>query len=140
MESDAIIIYEIACGGIRRQLCGHNQPIQALAYSSDGSKLLSTSNDATGLVWELAPTRSAPSAALSDDDLNKRWDRLLSSDSAAAFQALGDLAATPDKAISLLQKKLTPTFDYSPVAVDLIIFDLDSKVFAVRESEADKLG
>jgi WD40 repeat protein len=55
---DVIHAWEVATLRERYQLRGHRGPIVSLALSADGTRLLSTSNDGTALVWDVSGRRS----------------------------------------------------------------------------------
>jgi WD40 repeat protein len=48
-----IFLHEPATGKVVRELRGHLDSVQALAFSADGQKLLSGSDDGTALIWDL---------------------------------------------------------------------------------------
>ncbi len=49
----AIVVYDVASGQLKQTLLGHAAPITALAFSADGSRLISGSEDKTARVWDL---------------------------------------------------------------------------------------
>lgn len=53
----AIVIRDVATGQAAKSLTGHEGPITALAWSGDGSKLVSGSADKTARVWNIAENK-----------------------------------------------------------------------------------
>ncbi|HEX4592410.1 MAG TPA: WD40 repeat domain-containing protein, partial [Gemmataceae bacterium] len=50
----AITVYETATGKVRHHFTGHRNEVIALAFTHDGRRLVSTSSDLTGLVWDVS--------------------------------------------------------------------------------------
>jgi WD40 repeat protein len=53
----AVTVYDAKSGAVRRRLRGHANQVFQLAFTPDGSRLVSVSWDGTGLVWDLSPPR-----------------------------------------------------------------------------------
>jgi hypothetical protein len=105
-----IICFEMATGKPRRTLTGHRGYIGGLAFSADGRRLVSGSNDGTALVWDVSlATAPAPRAKpLTDAQVTKLWDALDGDDAKAAFAAMTELAGVPDQATDLLRRHVKP--------------------------------
>ena len=52
-QDHAIELWELATGQLRHQFRGHLAPIRSVAFSSDGRTLVSGSEDASVLVWDV---------------------------------------------------------------------------------------
>jgi WD40 repeat protein len=52
--TDSICLYQLPNLELERELEGHDGLVTALAYTNDGQYLLSTSEDGTVRVWEVA--------------------------------------------------------------------------------------
>ncbi len=52
-----IRIYDLATGELQQLLAGHTGKIVALAFASDGTRLLSGSQDRTAILWDVAGAR-----------------------------------------------------------------------------------
>jgi RNA polymerase sigma factor (sigma-70 family) len=137
-ESDyAITVYETASGAIRRQLRGHRNLVSQLAFTPDGQRLVSASRDGTGLVWDVAPPR--PEAAISETDRRRCWDALAAADDAAAYRAVGELAADPIGIVAFIKANLKPTRAPSDAEIDRLIERLDAAGFAERDAASKEL-
>jgi WD40 repeat protein len=135
-----ITLFEVATGQVRRQLAGHRDHVMTLAFTPDGRRLLSTSSDRTGLVWDVRLAAGAKPAAGSVDDL---WETLADTKAERAFQALARLAAEPDRAVALVRARLKPARVPLDAELDRLVVELDSAQFAVRQkaaAELDRLG
>jgi WD40 repeat protein len=53
-QKGLIDIWDVASGRLRFQLAGHSHSIQCLAFSPDGTRLVSSSVDQTAKLWDMA--------------------------------------------------------------------------------------
>jgi hypothetical protein len=135
-------VYETATGGIRRRLAGHRGPVPQVQFTPDGTRLISVSDDGTGLVWDVSPPRPATALALSDADRLKRWTALLALDAEAAHRAMGELTADP-AGVAFLKAHLKHTPAPTDADLDRLVAKLGATAFADREAAArdlDALG
>ena len=138
-----IVAFEVATGHPRRTLTGHQGYVPVLTVSADGRRLLSGGRDGIAMVWDTtlagaAPARTKP---LTEADAEKLWDVAGRSDAGAAFTALCELAASPERAIDVLRKHVKPApAAPSDAVLDLIFTDLGSEEFATRESGVKELA
>jgi WD40 repeat protein len=132
---NAITVYETAGGGIRRRLVGHRGPVGQVAFTPDGSRLVSVSEDGTGLVWDMTPPRPAGPVA----DREKAWAALLAADAVAAHRAMGELAAAPAGTVAFLKAHLKPTPAPTDADLDRLLAGLAAPAFADREAAARDL-
>jgi hypothetical protein len=144
VESDrSLTVYETASGAIRRRLVGHRDTVGQLAFTPDGTRLISVSHDGTGLVWDMVPPRPTARGALSNADRQKRWAALLSADAEAAHRAMGELAADPPGSVDFLKAHLKSTPVPSDADLDRLLAGLGATAFADREAasrDLDALG
>jgi WD40 repeat protein len=96
-----IHVCELATGGIRFQVAGHHDQVTDLALAARGRRLVSTSRDASALVWDVSLSPTVPAEAL-----EQAWEDLAGADAAKAYKALTGLAATPERSIPLLAQRL----------------------------------
>jgi RNA polymerase sigma factor (sigma-70 family) len=120
---------------------GHARDTLALAFSPDGSRLVSSSYDTTLLVWDVAgvlarqPRRNAPA----DAALSAAWVDLASRDAARVGRAMGTLIDSPRRTVALLRKHLSPTTAADPRRIARHVAELDSDDFATRERASREL-
>lgn len=134
-----IQLLETSTGRERRRLAGHRGPITALDFSADGRRLLSGCSDTTALVWDLGSARGPATAA----EVEALWADLAGEDAARAYQAILQLAAAPNIAITFLRKHIPPAPAVEAKRLAHLIADLDSDDFTTREKamgELQKLG
>jgi WD40 repeat protein len=137
-----IVAFEMATGKPRRTLSGHTGFVGALALAPDGRRLLSGSNDASALLWDTtlagaAKPRKEPLTAGAADGL---WAALAGADARAAFAALADLAAAPDRAVALARRELKPVAAPTDAELDRAFADLDGEDFATRQKASRRLA
>jgi hypothetical protein len=136
-SDNAVSLWEVATGGKRAEFAGHAGTVHALAFAPDGRRLASGSDDTTILVWDLAGPAAGPLSAAALDAL---WADL-AEDSARAHRAIRALAATPEKSVPLLRKRLpraaAPTAETRKQFARLLT-NLDSDDFATRR-KADSM-
>jgi hypothetical protein len=137
---------DVATGRERHRLEGHRHHVVSLAFSADGKRLLSGSQDTTALVWDvsrLAKEEPHAGGPLSSEKLEALWAALGSGDAAKAYQAEAPLTTAPKDTVAFLKGRLQATPEPSPEGVPALIADLDADDFAVREKaagELEKLG
>jgi WD40 repeat protein len=120
-------------------------PTRALAFSPNGKALAAGMSDTTALVWDLSafiPRDTSPEKP-SEKTLEGLWSALGSDDAGRAYAAVWALAAVPEQAVALLQKRLRPDDGATVRRARQLIAGLDSSEFAVREAasrELERLG
>jgi WD40 repeat protein len=121
-------------------LPGDGQAVRTLAFSPDGKTLLSGGDGGALLAWDVAAaTRRAPPARrLTAEERNKLLDALAGADAAAAYQALGRLAAEPE-AVSAAAR-LEPASAADRRRLERLIEQLDDDEYAAREKASAALA
>jgi hypothetical protein len=129
----------VATGQPRRVFRGHEGEVWCLAFAPDGTRLASGGGDMTALVWDLTAGRR-PGRPLSADERDRLWTDLCGEDAAAAGRAVWDLVAAGDQAVSLLKDRVQPVRPAPAERVAVLVADLDSERFDVRERAAAELA
>jgi WD40 repeat protein len=52
-EDGSVQLWETVSGRKRRTFTGHGQPIRSMAFSADGRRLATGSDDTTVLIWDM---------------------------------------------------------------------------------------
>src|SRR5262249_45761649 len=133
---------------------GHEADVTAVAFSPDGQRLASGSEDSTALVWDVTGLaggqtdgegpigRQGHGVRVNPAELNASSRSLASKDAREAYQALRTLASVPDQAVPFLAGRLLLKKPDSQQVARLLA-DLDSDTFRVRSQatkELEKLG
>jgi hypothetical protein len=135
-----IRLWEVVTGQEFRQLAGHQGRAFGMAFSADGSLLVTGNEDTTALVWDVTGRRTKRAVGpLDAASLAERWKDLGSEDAARGQCAVGTLAAHPRQAVSFLATHLTPVRAADPKKVASLIADLGSATFKVREQAHTEL-
>jgi WD40 repeat protein len=123
-----------------RRLTGFTSNITTLAFSPDGTRLVTGLEDSTLLIWDVADVVAARTAAgLTDAEAARAWTDL-GADARKAFVARAALADSPDKALMLLKKHLAPAAPPDAQRVQQLLAALDSEVFKVRETAQQEIS
>jgi hypothetical protein len=133
-------LFETRTGSPRGQLIGHQGPVEALAFSPDGSRLATGSTDGTALIWDLyAGFRGPPGDPLSREQIAALWEQMNNPGGAIAFAAMEQLARRPADAVALVRERLRPVVTAPAERTTPLVRDLDSPQFAVRDKATHEL-
>ncbi len=144
-ESEPIRLWETATGKERLRLSGYRGWMDHLAFSPDGSKLVSVSSDRNALVWQIfGPALGRRPNDLTEPQLQNLWADLACEDGQVAFRAVRTLtAAAPGPVVNFLRRQEKDILRLDHRRVVRWIEELDSDEFAVREkatAELEKRG
>jgi RNA polymerase sigma factor (sigma-70 family) len=141
-EKPAIHLWDVLAGREVGRLEGHHGGVVSLLFGADGKHLFSGGSDTTVLTWDLTrltQRQPARATALRARDLEVLWNDLASSDAARAFAAIGKLCASPDQAISLLDRRVRPAASPEGERLASLVADLQSSRFEVRRQAQSEL-
>jgi RNA polymerase sigma factor (sigma-70 family) len=132
-----IVVWEVATGRERCGFEGHKGSVSALAFTRDGRRLCSASQDTTLLVWDMT---GGTGQRLAAGELEARWTDLASDEADRAHRALWALALASEQAVPFLQERLKPVVAVDSEKVAARIRALDSTQFAERKRAAEELA
>jgi WD40 repeat protein len=138
-----IRFWDVVTGAQIGRLEGHEADVSALAFSPDGSRLVSTLGDSTVLVWDvsfLAGAVRRKETRLDGITLASAWTKLAGADAKEAYRATWTLAEAPQQTLPFLKEHLNPVKAIDPQRIRQWIADLDSNDFTVREAAVRQLS
>ena len=135
-------MWEVVSGRERDRFTGHAGFAMGLAYSPDGTLLVTGGTDRTALVWDVSGLRTADQkkADFTREDVDRFWADLADADAGKAFGAMKVLRANSTPAVSLLKERLRPVAASDPKKIARLIADLDQEDFTARESATKQLS
>ena len=142
VEGLAIVLREVATGGMRKTLKGHQEEITGAVFDPKGRSLISVSWDNTALVWDLTGhirNGSFQPSSLSPQQAEALWADLAGADTAKAYQSIWTLMTAPDATVALMQKRLRPIPAVNSQHIDDLIAALDDHHYAARRNASQEL-
>lgn len=123
------------------ELDGHAEAVLFLAFAGGGKQLVSASKQRIHVRDVSRHVKDGPlrPEQISPKLLDEVWDDLASPDEAKAVRTLRSLAALPELAVPLLEKRLAPVSPATLRRITGLIADLDSEQFDVREQASSAL-
>jgi len=126
-----------------RPLAGHEGNVTCLAFSPDGKFLATGGADQVVIVWRVDHFFSRTDIPEPSDTLENLWARLEDPDARQAYQAIAQLAFTPEETLAFLGKRLRPVPRIDDKIIIAHLHRLGSENFAVRQranAALEKLG
>jgi RNA polymerase sigma factor (sigma-70 family) len=135
-ELENVGVWDVLTGQFAHTFGGHRCWTTALAFTPDGRRLVSASEDSTAVVWDMSAVKGQRPRAPDGPSL---WEGLKSADRLQAYAAFWHLRQAPRRAVPLLGKHLRPVPPVDRARVEQLLKDLDSPHFAVREKATEEL-
>jgi WD40 repeat protein len=133
-ELEKVRLWEIATRRDVHTFNGHRSWTTSVAFTPNGKALLSGSEDATAVIWDMTPF-----AADKVENHDTLWADMKDADRLKAYGAFCRLKRTPNETVALLEKRLVPVRPVTSERLDALIRDLGSPRFAVREQASRDL-
>lgn len=143
-DAAGVRLWELAGGKQRHHFTGHRHQIESLVFSSDGTRLASSSIEAPAYVWDVYGKHGqAPPESWTDDERQRLWQALAGPNAQAAFAAIRRLVRNPGPAVALLRERCRPAEAVDGKRLRQWLQELDSDDFNVRaaaSAELERLG
>ncbi len=134
-DHGTLTLVETATGG-DRAVFQHRGVVLSANFSTDGTKVVSTSAEAPVYVWNLLGDTSRWDAAKVDTI----WAALSSPDAKAAFAAIRELRMNPNEAVAFLAARMKLPAVPTNAAVAKLLKGLDAFDFKERERSQRELA
>jgi WD40 repeat protein len=95
INDQTVRVWDLTTGREQRRFEGHRGAVNAVVFTPDGRSVVSGSEDATALVWDISGLKdnSKTDELLTPESLQARWDELAGNDARAAYRAAWALSA-----------------------------------------------
>ncbi len=89
INDQTVRVWDLTTGRELRRFEGHCGTVNAVVFTPDGRSVVSGSEDATALVWDVSDLKdnSKTDEPLTPESLQARWDELAGNDARAAYRA-----------------------------------------------------
>jgi RNA polymerase sigma factor (sigma-70 family) len=135
-----ILLWDARTGKPLATLPGHGKQLNRLAFSPDGRRLVSTSQDGTALVWDIEAAIGHRIVSILDPiRQTELWADLAGGDGLGAH-AIDCLQANPTAALTILKAQLRPAVAMPAERVAPLLAGLDDSAFAAREKAQRELA
>lgn len=139
-SSTGIWLFETASGREIKKLDGHDAWVVALSFTPDGQRLVSASEDQTGLVWDVSfQSVAGKPGNTTAKDLLQAWERLNGGDPRPGYAGVAALMASPAESLKILREKLRHAAMPTEKELNTIFERLGAAEFADREKAQAEL-
>src|SRR5262249_7840353 len=113
---------------------GHLARITDMAFTPDGTRLVSICADGTGLVWDVAALTSKLRPKAPDSwKVEPLWEALADTDAEKAGQAIESMVRAPASSVGAIAGRLSPVQGVDPDPVRKLVAELDSSTYVERD-------
>jgi len=139
----SVRLIELATGKERAVFQGHTGEVRAVALARDGCSLVSASQDATVLVWDLTGSLGRSGSTLprlGTVEAESLWRDLGDEDAARGYQAMRALQCCPREAVVWLKGRLAARPAADLERLGQLLTGLDDDSFEVRQQASAELA
>lgn len=131
-QDHAVEVWDVQRDALLTPFPGHDDEITDLTFSRDGRSIITSSRDSTILIWDLAG-RAKPPQQKDLPNVENPWLSLGQPQPSLAYSVMRSLFATPQEAVAVCAKHLTPASPLDAKKLAASLKDLDDPAFKVRQ-------
>jgi WD40 repeat protein len=130
-----------AAGKYRHRFVGHSEAVNALTFSEDGRRLVSTSDDRTAIVWDLGKIPEPPTVAAPAKDvlMQQAWTWLAQRTGGDSGKAMEVFHSKPKEALAHFRKHIAPAKPVRTEDAERWLLQLTSSDYAIRTNAMKSL-
>jgi WD40 repeat protein len=143
-KTGQVLLWDVYSDGVAApavEVVGHLDRVRSFAFSPNGKRLATGSDDQTALLWDvesLVARLRPPQVKRRASEIEKAWDEL-GGEPTRAFAALGRLITDPEGTLSLLERQLKPVGPVDEKQIRLWVGQLNDRRFVVRRRAREGL-
>jgi hypothetical protein len=125
------------------KICSLPVTPECLAFSPDGVHIAAGGRDHGVHIWDAPKAQASKSIKTPTPGQLNDWWTALGGDGKEAYEAIGQMIASPDPVVAMLKERVQPVQNSDAAAVAKLIAQLDSPVFATRaqaQAALEKMG
>ncbi|HEV8605499.1 MAG TPA: hypothetical protein VGQ99_09050, partial [Tepidisphaeraceae bacterium] len=140
-SKDTVHVVDLQEGKVVASMAaGRGGWVYALAFSADGSKLVSGGSRMNGVVWDATGLdRPGEAVKLKEEELRRLWEELASEDASGAYDAVVKLAGGDGATMRFLRERMVGALNPDVKELEGLVGKLDSDQFVEREKAAEAL-
>lgn len=140
-DDGSLRLYETATGRLRHVFKGHARTVNGVGFTADGALLAASSLDAPVFLWDVYGThvKKPRPEEWSAAEAQQLWQDLATPDGPFAFELVRRLVQNPQAAVSLLRERVRPVGEVTEQRFQVLLRDLDSDDFEIRQPAATEL-
>lgn len=138
-EQHATAVWKLGVTKDPLVLSGHRGMVQSCHFTHDGKQMLTTSNDTTMLVWDMAKHLPGSATAWDETQCLKHWQDLGQDDASRAFTTVHLWGRQPQAAEWLGKKLLECVTQIKPEQITQWLIQLNAPLYATRQAATEQL-
>jgi WD40 repeat protein len=138
-EQYAAAVWKLGASNPPLTFAGHRGMVQSCHFSHDGKQMLTTCNDTTMLVWDVAKHLPGPATPWEEKQYLKHWQDLGQDDASRAYTTIHLWARQPNAAVWLGEQLRDSVAKIKPEQISQWLKQLNATQYAVRQEATELL-